>query len=202
MTTTSTTSDPTVDPRVARSRAAIIDATVAMLAEEGFANTTIEGIARRAGVAKTTVYRHWEDRRALLLDALDSLFEPSPVPDLGDLRSDLLAAMQTLAEGFHDSAWSRLLPAMIEARERDPDYDGVHERLARQRRAPLREVLARAAAKGSLSDDVDPDDAVATLVGSLLYRRLALNEPTDDRAVERLVDLVLPGLIPRGEHHR
>ncbi|MCB0997004.1 MAG: TetR/AcrR family transcriptional regulator [Acidimicrobiales bacterium] len=187
-----------LDPRVARSRAAIVDATIELLAEEGFANTTIEGIARRAGVAKTTVYRHWDDRRALLLDALGSLFEPTPVPDLGDLRSDLISAMTDLLEGFRSSTWSRLLPAMVDARERDPDYDGIHERLAQQRRAPLREVLERAVADGLVRDSVDVADVVATLAGSVLYRRLVLRSALDDDTLaERTVELVLDGLLAR-----
>ena len=77
------------DPRVARSRAAVLDATVDLLGEVGHGGTTVEAIAERSGVAKTTIYRHWPSRAPLLIDAFHCRVEHVEATPTGDVRADL-----------------------------------------------------------------------------------------------------------------
>ncbi len=84
------------DPRVVRSRAAVVEATLALVAEVGIGETTVDAIAERSGVAKTTIYRHWTGKPAIVLDALSSVMAPPADPDTGTVRDDLVV----LLEGF------------------------------------------------------------------------------------------------------
>src|SRR3712207_7645107 len=73
-----------------RSRAAVLAATLRLLAERGIAGTTIEAVAETSGVAKTTIYRQWNSQGGLVLDAFDSIVQPPPDPATGSLRTDLI----------------------------------------------------------------------------------------------------------------
>src|SRR5271167_4416743 len=78
------------DPRVTRSRAAILEAAMELLAEEGYAAFTIEAIFARTGVAKTTIYRHWPTRNDLLIAVIEKLGGKFELPDTGTVRGDLM----------------------------------------------------------------------------------------------------------------
>ncbi|MDO8105643.1 TetR/AcrR family transcriptional regulator [Isoptericola sp. b441] len=91
------------DPRVVRSRAAVLAAATQLLATDGVAGTTIEAVAARSGVAKTTIYRHWPDQRALVRDAFGVALPMPAAPDTGTLAGDLLALATGLARALADS---------------------------------------------------------------------------------------------------
>lgn len=187
---------PAGDPRVARSRAAVLAATVDLLGEVGHRGTTIEAVAERSGVAKTTVYRHWPTRAALLVDAFASLVEGHEPPDTGDLRADLTAVGSGLAAKLADPGWSRVMATLLDAAESDPELAELSAALTDQRRRAARTVLERAQADGTARDDLDADLAVQLLAGTLFYRRFLLRDPADDTTVEAIVDILLTGLAP------
>jgi TetR/AcrR family transcriptional regulator of autoinduction and epiphytic fitness len=110
-----------MDPRVERSRAVILTAAVAELAEVGYGGVTIEAVAARAGVGKSTIYRHWNDKLELIADAFET-FHERMVPDLGERppRECIAILLGHVAEVVVDSTFSRCIPAMIEGAERDP----------------------------------------------------------------------------------
>ena len=85
-------------PRDARVDAAVLDATRSLLAEKGYAGTTVEAIATRAGVGKATIYRRWPTREQLLLAVTTADLPDVPTPDTGDLREDLRLVFTQLAE--------------------------------------------------------------------------------------------------------
>lgn len=91
------------DPRMARSRAAVLGTALELLVERGIAGTTIEAIAQRSGVAKTTIYRQWNSQAALTLDALRSILRPPADPDTGTLRGDLVALLTGFAAALADA---------------------------------------------------------------------------------------------------
>jgi AcrR family transcriptional regulator len=183
-----------VDPRVARSRTAILGATAALLIEGGFANVTIERVAERSGVAKTTVYRHWKSRSQLIFDAFENLLRPGApqLPPTG-LRDGLLAMLNALSRGLTDSPWAPALGALVEAGDRDEELRGlVHDFLA-ERMAPVRRLLAEAAARGELRADLDVDVAVSMLAGPVFYRRLVSREELGAEFAEAVVARFLAG---------
>src|SRR5215831_476587 len=135
-------------PRGERARERILRAALEVLADHGMTGFTIEAVARRAGASKATLYRRWPSRGALLVDAMDSSFQPFPPPATGDLRADLLelgAGLQALLGG---QPFPRLMAAFIDAAERDPTLAGLHVELTERRREPVLHVLTEAVRRG------------------------------------------------------
>ena len=132
------------DPRMERSRMVILRAAVEEMADGRLRRVTIESIAARAGVGKSTIYRHWPDKLALIADAFET-FHEQLVPDLGEssARESLALLLRHVAEVVVDSTWSRCIPALIEGAERDPRVREFHHRYAAERRQALIDLIAR-----------------------------------------------------------
>jgi AcrR family transcriptional regulator len=180
------------DPRVVRSRQCILQATVQLMAERGVPAVSVEAIAERSGVAKTTIYRHWPTREALLADAWTSVgySEPlnSPAVDLDERVAQIAHAVGTR---ISTPPMSVLLPDLLAAAERDPKIRELKDGIMRTRRRPLTEALQEAAAAGALPSDVDVDLLVALIVGPIYYRRLILQQSVTNEFVERVVAVAL-----------
>ena len=177
-----------------RSGEAILSATLALLAERGMAGLTVDGVAARAKVGKATIYRHWRSRAELVMDAMASLPAPRLPAPTGDLRTDLCAAFVGLRDLLGDPEGSRLLAALVDAAERDPELAQLHIRHSASRRAPARALVVAAVERGELAADTDPDLTVDLVAGTLLYRRLLRHQPVTQEVVEEVVDAVLAGL--------
>lgn len=186
------------DPRVARSKAAIIEATIQLLGERGVAETTIEAISERSGVAKTTIYRHWESKAEVVLAALDTIVEAPRDPDTGSLRRDLEELLQGLAHALTTSPWAPLVSSLIDAAERDPEFADLHGRFASGRHETVRAVLQRGIDRGELRRDADLDDVMEHLAGPLFYRRLVRRQPIPTARTRRIVDVVMRAYGPDG----
>jgi TetR/AcrR family transcriptional regulator of autoinduction and epiphytic fitness len=189
-------SDIRTDPRVERSRMAVLTAAVEELAERGYGGLTIESVAARAGVAKSTIYRHWRDRVTLIADAFET-FHEQMVPDLGDLpcREAVTLLLGHVAEVLVDSTFSRCIPALIDGAQRDPRLREFHHRYSAERRQAIVDLIARGVARGEVRGDVDPQLATAALLGTLFYRLLMTGEPFEAQRSGELVALVL-GPLP------
>jgi AcrR family transcriptional regulator len=184
---------------VARSRERTLAATLDLLTETGLNGLTIEDVARRSGVAKTTIYRHWPDREALVIEACLRMTDGDEEwPDTGSLEGDVRAILTDLAGLLATARWSAILPSIVDAAERDPDLAEVLGRLQRWHAAPLRAALDRAAGRGEIQEDADLDAIAAGLRGPLYFRRWFSREPIDDSFVE----LVMRGMLAalRGPH--
>ena len=180
--------------RACRSGDAILAATRALLAERGMEGLTVDGVAARAKVGKATIYRHWRSRAELVMDAMTSQPSPGPPEPTGDLRADLCAAFAGLQEVLGDPDGSRLLAALVDAAERDPELAQLHIHHGARRRAPARALVAAAVDRGELAAGTDPDLAVDLVAGTLMYRRLLRHQPVTPEVVELVVDAVLAGL--------
>jgi AcrR family transcriptional regulator len=184
--------DRGTDPRIARSRIVILQAAVDELADHGYGGVTIEGVAARAGVAKSTIYRHWADRLELIADAFET-FHERMVPDTtGSPPRETIATLLThVAEVVTDSTFSRCIPALIEGAERDPRVRDFHHRYSALRRGVLVELVDRGVREGTIARDVDPELATAALLGAIFYRRLMTAVPLAPAEADRLVRTVL-----------
>ncbi|GAB3118900.1 TetR/AcrR family transcriptional regulator [Streptomyces calidiresistens] len=179
------------DPRVSRSRARIIEVTLDLLATRGVAGTSVDSIAERSGVAKTTIYRHWSTKGEVILAAIDTCIDTPAAPDLGSLRADLRALIGGLCEALAHSRWAALLPSLLDAALRDPEFAEVHQRFAATRTEPVRRALERGIERGELPADTDPGELVDLLSGAVFYRRLLAGESVDRAYGERIVERVL-----------
>lgn len=182
-----------VDPRIERSRAVILTAAVQELARVGYGGVAIEGVAARAGVAKSTIYRHWPDKLALIADAFET-FHEQMVPDLGlrSARKSIELLLAHVAEVVVDSTFSRCIPALIEGAERDARVREFHHRYSAHRRRALVDLVARGVQDGEFRVEVDPELATTALLGAIFYRRLMTGEPFDPGRAGELVSTVLP----------
>ncbi len=186
------------DPRVARSRAAVLAAAADLVAEAGVPALTIEAVAARSGVAKTTIYRHWPSRAALVVDAVHGMGCGMDAPATGVLRDDLVALLGRLAAELRDSPWAAALAGLADAAQRDPEMATLQREVIRRSARGLDAVLDAAAARGDLPAPVDRSRAAMLLAGPLFFRRLVSLEPLDEPGlVESVVDAVLPSLVGR-----
>ncbi len=112
-------SDMATDKRVERSKDAVLTETYRLLTEGGIGGVSIDEVSRRSGVAKTTIYRHWPSRSALLLDACSRIGTASATPDSGSFASDIRELNEALARELASAGWTSILPSIIDAAERD-----------------------------------------------------------------------------------
>jgi TetR/AcrR family transcriptional regulator, regulator of autoinduction and epiphytic fitness len=180
------------DPRIERSRMVILEAAVEELAAEGYGGVTVESVAARAGVGKSTIYRHWRDKLDLIADAFET-FHEQMVPDLSDrsAREAVELLIGHVAEVVVDSTFSRCIPALIEGAERDSRVREFHHRYSVERRQALVDLIARGVNDGEFRAGLDPELATVALLGVLFYRRLMTREPFDPASAGELVELVL-----------
>ena len=181
-----------VDPRVERSRQVILQAALDELGEVGYGSFRIESVAARAGVGKSTIYRHWTDKLALIADAFET-FHVQMVPntDTGSSRHRIESLVRHVAEVFVDSTFSVCIPALIEGAERDERLRKFHHEYSAERRQSLIDVIAGGIAAGDLPSRLDPELAALALLGPIVYRRLMADTPFDPARAADLVDTVL-----------
>jgi TetR/AcrR family transcriptional regulator, regulator of autoinduction and epiphytic fitness len=184
--------DSVTDPRIERSRMVILRAAVEELATVGYGGATIESIAARAGVGKSTIYRHWPDKLELIADAFET-FHEQMVPDLGDRPAleSIELLLRHVAEVVVDSTFSRCIPALIEGAERDPRVREFHHRYSAARRQALIDLIASGIRAGEIAPEVDPELATTALLGAIFYRRLMTGQPLDPGEAGRVLALVL-----------
>ena len=180
------------DPRVERSRRVILEAVLEELGAVGYGALTIESVAARAGVGKSTIYRHWPGKLALVEDAFRTLKAAVQAPEGGTVRERVIALLEQVAGLIEESTYSACMPALIDAAERDAQVRDFHCRFSSERREVLVALLRDAVATGELPADADPELLADALVGPIMLRRLLLHEPLDPKLVPTLVDQVLP----------
>jgi AcrR family transcriptional regulator len=182
-------------PRSAEADDAIVDATVALLSEEGFDRLSMEAVAVRAGVGKATVYRRWPSKEALVIEAVARRTDPFADVPAGSARDRLVAVLEGMRNASRTGA-GRLLPCMVGASVSNPPL-AAHYRaqILEPRRARIAEIVREGVAAGELRADVDPGVAVDLLVGALLYR-IVFSGVIGEADPATLVDAALRGLAP------
>ena len=180
-----------VDGRIRKSRDRVLTTAFDLLSQSGIGGFSVDEVARRSGVAKTTIYRHWPSREALVLDAASRISAEQEVPDSGSLDDDVTAILLNLGHLLGTARWSSVVPSIVDVAERDPEFADVHGEIQRGHAAPLREVLERAAARDDLPATADVSAMISALVGPLYYRRWFSREAISDDFVEAIVRNVL-----------
>ncbi|OBF49397.1 TetR/AcrR family transcriptional regulator [Mycolicibacterium monacense] len=181
------------DPRVDHSRRIICSAALEEFAASGYAGFRMDAVATRAGVGRSTVYRHWKNKGALIVDALRTLnTQPDPARDLPTVsaRQQVELLLGHLASALSDSAVSSVIPALIHAADQDPDLREHLHAYSAQRRRRLTDTIASAVSAGEVRA-VDPEVASVLLSGAVFYRILMTAEAPDSGDITALVDTVL-----------
>ncbi|MBA9006733.1 TetR/AcrR family transcriptional regulator [Thermomonospora cellulosilytica] len=188
-------------PRSARADKAILEATLDLLAEEaGVAGVSMEAVAARAGVGKTTVYRRWPNKERLIVDALAALKHPLPELAGRSVREDLLTLARSIGAD-HTDRRSRCVWNVLGGFDRHPELLARYrQEVIEPRREVVRGVLRRGVATGELRPDLDIEVAVTMLVGAMtLQGRVPAPPPADpagaaERLAEGVVDALLRGI--------
>jgi AcrR family transcriptional regulator len=180
--------DPEISDRV-------LEATLVLLAEDGFARLSIEAVAQRAGVHKPAVYRRWPSKIDLVVAAVRSRTPPAEDPATGNIRDDLIRLIRDAARNAQRNPHARAGLRLMAEAATDPDLaSAVRSRIVGERRAITRSVLERGIATGDLRADLELDLAVDALFGPLHSRVLVTHRPFTGADAEQLVDLLLAGI--------
>jgi AcrR family transcriptional regulator len=188
------------DPRAERSKQAILDATRELMNEEGGVRTlTVEAVAARSGVAKTTIYRRWRDKWELALDAvmIDMLPRFANPNDVGDTRKELITFVDSVTKLWAAPPYGPAMQGLISQIATEPELARVYrEQVVEPRREQLRPVIERGIARGDLRPDTDLRLVHELLVGPILYRLLLSGPPLDRKLTTSLADAVLDSFSP------
>ena len=181
-----------VDARVTRSGAAVVRAATDLLVDGGPTAVTVDAIVARSGVAKSTIYRHWDSRDDILLDVITNcaptLTEPDP--DLGFVTA-LQLVLGEIAAALTDPEWNRVFPALLTLRNHEDGVAHIEQQLEARQERVVDAVLKRGIEEGAVRADVDLDQAGALLVGPLLFANLVGKPALDRHMVDRVIESFL-----------
>ena len=174
--------------RSARVRSAVLRATLEELAAVGYGALSFESVAHRASVHKTTLYRHWPNREALVREALLARSEVAvPIPDTGSLRADLIRFAEAVVANITAPDYEAIVRAVASDARTEGALGDASRGFWRERFQLARIIVLRGIERGELSADVDPTLLLESLVGPLYLRLLITREPLDDGFIETLV---------------
>ena len=184
--------------RGTRTERAILDATRELLAERG--ELTVEGVAARSGVAKTTIYRRWRGKDELALAVLiDMVEQVVSTPDLGDTRQELGTFVDAAVKILGSTLMGRVMQALVSDLATNSNLArAFRERVVAMRLAEVRRVIERGIERGDLRPDTDIELAHELLFGPVYYRLLLSGGPLDKHLAERIVDAVIPAFATGG----
>jgi AcrR family transcriptional regulator len=189
-------------PRVVGDREQeIFDATLQVLEEVGYDRLTMDAVAEAARASKATLYRRWNGKVALVIDALQTAKGPHEVPDTGSLRGDLLATFCG-AGGLTDHSAVAMFASVLTAISRDAEFAAAfREKFIAPKAAIGRAIFERARERGELRDGLDLDLIAPALAGICLHRMFLMGLPPDQDVIARVVDqIILPAALANPPH--
>jgi AcrR family transcriptional regulator len=188
-------------PRGAGATSSILSAALELGEEVGFDALTIEGIADRTGVAKTTIYRRWPNVSALVMDAfLSEVTRAAPIRERATARESFAASMKLLARAYRGQQGKIMQPLLGRAQVDERLREAVKTRWVEPRRQIAREIVRRGIANGELRPGLDPDVVLDALYGSIYHRLLVPynNAAISDAYIDAVIDTVFGGLELKG----
>jgi AcrR family transcriptional regulator len=173
-----------------RTETAILDATREILADVGVRGLTVEGVAARSGVAKTTIYRRYRSRDDLALAVLlEMVAQVTAVPDLGDTRAELTKFVNGAVDILGKSLMGRVMQGLVSELATNPELaKSFRDRVVAARLAEVRRTVDRGIERGDLRADTDYELAHELLFGPVYYRLLLSGGALDKKLAPRIVD--------------
>lgn len=184
--------DGTTDARVVRTRAAVLEAGARLLFTDGWHAVTHLRVAEEAGVGRATVYRHWPTVEDLLTDVLVDCQEPWEAGEpSGDLRTDLVAELDSFVAALQHSKLPEILVAAMERAPTDPRIRAMHDSMTQISRTPVWTVVAAGIDRDEIDCGLNEATAAAHTLGPLLYQCLFDKAPITSADVGRIADVFL-----------
>ncbi|WP_030771622.1 TetR/AcrR family transcriptional regulator [Streptomyces sp. NRRL F-2664] len=175
---------------------AIREAVLAELAAVGFSRMSIEGIARRAGVGKTAVYRRWKSKLHLVLDLVGAFaVDGLPVPATGTLYGDVRALLEVMSHVLRHPVASAVIPDLLVEASRNPEIaDAVRGALLDGQHRMAQGIVSDAVARGELPAHLSADHALDLLIGPLYWRQVVVRDAVTSAHLDTLAHQVVAGL--------
>ena len=188
-----------MDPRIARTQKAVIDAATDLLVEGGPAALTMDAVVARSGVAKSTLYRHWATRDALVAVVFDSCAPAIEIPEaFGTCEEGLRALALGVARSMADEHWARLAPALILLSRQHPELADLDSEMKQRQHQATEAVLRLGIEEGVLDPSVldDVSRTIALLIGPVIFAGLSGMTEGDDQLADACVRQFLAGQKP------
>ena len=186
-------------PRSEEARQAALAATVDLVLDSGVEGVTFEEVAARSGVAKSTLYRHFGSKQAMVVEAATNCFVELATPDTGDLATDLRMIFDKSRNADDQRRVPDLMPALLAASDRDPDLHDLVREVLEERRRPIRTALRLAQLRGEIGRDLDLDLALALLIGPFTQKRVVDREEITPAFVDEVITHVVAALRATGD---
>jgi AcrR family transcriptional regulator len=191
-------------PRSAEAHQAILDATISLLATQGFDAMSIEEVASCAGVGKATIYRWWDSKESLALEALQHLYARLPIIDTGDLRHDLIAMIEDLIQHIEEKKLllEGLTLKLVGDLKTHPElFQMFYARIMEPRVQQVLQMIEHAQERGELRKDLDPLVLFGLCGSPYLFRMLLTGKivPRGEHWAEQVVDAILHGVAVHHE---
>jgi AcrR family transcriptional regulator len=181
-------------PRSQAAHVAVLKAALRLVTKRGFRAVSVNEIAAEAGVGKMTLYRHWPNKAALVMDSLLVLIgSETDFPEAGSAIESLRQQLGLQAAFFRSSRGTLIRSLVAEAQSDSELAIAFRERWLNPRREGVRQIMRAAVVEGSLRSDIDIDTAIDLLYGSLYYRLLLGAGALDERFVDSIYDQFLEG---------
>ncbi len=180
------------DPRMARTRARALEATLELAAKSGLHACTFDAVSERSGIARSTLYRHWSNQAELVTDALQSQeMDEHVAPDTGSLRDDMLIHMLGLGRQLEGSTWGAMVPQLAAAASTDPDMSDILRKGSEYYLRIVAEIIERAQERGEVATDTDSTHVALLFSAPIFYRYFIARQPVDGRWITSHVDAIV-----------
>lgn len=174
----------------------VLDAAIEVLVDEGLAATSIEAVARKRGMGKSTIYRRFANREALVAAAVARYVgEHVTLPDTGSLRADLAQVLDEAVVLLQSPKAMAVAPELIAAANREQEWaSALRTRFVQPYQDVLAEAIERAVLRGEVGADVDAELVFDALIGAIAYRTFVTRRPLPDDYANTLISAVLDGV--------
>jgi AcrR family transcriptional regulator len=182
-------------PRDKRIDESVLRATVDSLADTGYAELSVDAIARRAGTSKPAIYRRWPSKAHLVHEAVFPIGEATSIPDTGSLAADVREMVRRTAAILTTPASRAALPGLVAEMASDPTlHAALLERFRDVLFRGLSDCLDRASARGEVRPDVEPTDLIDALAGTTFMAMLTRPTAIGEAWVQRIADVIMKGI--------
>ncbi len=182
-------------PRCPVTHQNILKATRELVEEVGYNSLTIEGIATRAGVGKTTIYRRWPNKASIVLNAFfEDLSPATTFPDTGNVREDLRRHLKKFVKELNGPLGCKISMLLANGQLDEEMAEAFRAQWIKPRRDEARQVIQKGIERGEIHQDIDPELLVDALYGPIYFRLLAGHAPLTPSFADSLTELVMSGL--------
>ena len=181
--------EPEVDGRIARTRAAVLRSATELLVEGGPSAVTIDAIVAHSGVAKSTIYRHWDSRDDVLVDVIETCAPTlvAPDPALG-FEHAVRAVVDQAYTALNDPEWARVIPALLLLKAHQSEIAEVEERIGKHQDQTFETIIAIGVDEGRFPTDASVEELAAQLIGPLVFAHLTGRPKVTKAFAHRVAD--------------